>query len=146
MKTTYTQSGVPLEMASRLYPVLAAQLESLLLTARKDVIIFAFRDYETAKQTQNLVMYHLQSLDVNTTRGALKVGDRYRRLSAKRSAFKSVNSMVTSIPFPDHMQRATLHDRVNYLFTIYTLMDRYRDMRSVLRVCHNLRVHIQRGA
>ena len=136
---------VPFEGTSLLYPTLSSQVGTLLKVAHDDVMLFAWGGFYAANRLETVVTSHLQSLPIVTLTAAAIIPDIYAKMG-DHSSFSVLSSLVSMIPFPADMHRATLHDRVVYLTSIAMLLDRYHDMRSVLAVCQNARCPEPRGA
>jgi len=125
---------------------LAAELKVVLNKASADVIVFAWQDFESTSSLFILAQLQLMMLPPLTLLSARLVADISSHIGSSPAALRVVDSILSFIPLSDLPPDATLHDRVTYLLTIHTLIDRFQDMHSLLCVCRRLRSVVQRGA
>ena len=122
----------------------SAKLQALLAKASENIVLFACYDLKRATSLYMSTRMQLADIPPDTLLLAHVIGiinDRISLYSPSASAADIIRLFLSYMP--SHTQ--ALHDRVANLVFISRLLDRYRDLRSVLGVCHQLRV-TARGA
>ena len=117
----------------------SAHLQTLLSKASNNIVSFALSDFDAAANLYRSTGSQITFLPPETLLSAYFIGlitDRLTNLDHQVSPTAIISSFLSYIP----SQPNALHDRVANLLMLSSLLDRYRDMRSVLNVCQRLRV------